>query len=120
MTATVDTICSCGDHADHEIARRRTADDKPLEFWSSGEITSRGTCLRGIGRARSKVERGKRRQAAMVIADMAWLLESREVVEAYGIALAIITKDRRGRLEFSVWRISNAVFLALSERRGFA
>jgi hypothetical protein len=112
--------CSCGETADHEIGRRTTEDGKRLEFWSSGEITSRGIAISGIGRGRSAHARRKRRRAAEVIMDCAWLLDSEEVLRAYQIALAQVTADLRsaGVDDGSIGRLSRVTMLLLHERTG--
>lgn len=42
--------CSCGEAHPHVVARRRTADDHPIEVWSDGRITDArsGAYLPGV------------------------------------------------------------------------
>jgi len=54
------TTCSCGTHEAHEVARRRTADNKGVILWSDGLVTGAiGIGIKGIGAARSAYERAK-------------------------------------------------------------
>ena len=62
--------CSCGEVADHVIARRLTADDKIVLIWSDGLVTfARGFAIPGIGRARMRHARRYDRRAAEIAAD---------------------------------------------------
>lgn len=57
-------VCSCGVKKDHVMATRKTADDKVVKLWSDGGVTSAlGTCLPGIGTAKSAFETKKNVEA---------------------------------------------------------
>ncbi len=86
-------ICSCGESAPHEVARRTTFDGQTVCLWSDGTLTAiMGLYVAGIGRKRLPMER------LWEIANEAALMTMDEVVEQFQIHHAIERRlQRRAR-----------------------
>lgn len=60
--------CGCGEKKSHEVARRRTADEKQVVLWSDGLVSgAMGFNLKGIGAPRSEFERRKALEAGWLV-----------------------------------------------------
>ncbi len=76
-------FCSCGCKETHEIARRRTADEKTVIAWSDGDVTwGMGLGIRGIGGGKSAYARGRNVKAAWALMGLVELLDSSEIPRA--------------------------------------
>lgn len=88
--------CSCGEIQDHVVARRQTIDGKTVLFWSDGVVTfAMGYGIRGVGKSRSRWDRGCDRLANSWLSEMVCLLESEELGPAVRAARKLARKVRR-------------------------
>lgn len=104
---------------DRATVSRTSFDGILVQSWNSGELTTGryGFAVRGIGRARSRHERDKRRRAAEVVANGAPLLFVAELKFAFDAALREITADLKGLVEFNAERLEGLVFRAVNRAR---
>jgi hypothetical protein len=92
-------ICSCGEAADHVIARRSTADGKHVLLWSSGELTwALGYRIRGAAHPRTPEQRTKALAAGRLVAESVGFYDADEVTSL--VLAARWAADRgKGRAE---------------------
>jgi hypothetical protein len=97
-----DMQCSCGCSEVHEVAWRRTADNKRVTFWSDGPVTGPfGFNLRGVGSAKSAWSTKRDLRAVWIVADLVGFLDFSEVGAA--------VKTARKLCEKSGWTIKAAI-----------
>lgn len=72
------------------LARRTTADGRPLELWSDGTLTSRAYALPGIGRARTPEMQALDVQAGWLVLGEAALWDLAEVAALTRRARALV------------------------------
>lgn len=70
--------CSCGDHADHVMARRKTADGIIVQIWSDGAVTC-GMNTYVVRGARAPYARRKAIEAAWLVANVVEMYDHAEL-----------------------------------------
>jgi hypothetical protein len=92
--------CSCGNNEDHVIARRRTADDKVILFWSDGGVTGMmGVDLYGRG-PRDPGRKNDYLKAAWLLAGEVELYDRTEVKRAVKVARRAIQQLSLSPVEY--------------------
>jgi hypothetical protein len=107
--------CSCGEAADHIIAKRRTSDGKTVLVWSDGVVTfGFGFRVNGAGRARQAYVRRLNVEAGWIVADVAELVTSDELPRAVELARLEVRADFRTGTAIDRARIGRRILAALS------
>jgi hypothetical protein len=137
------TTCSCGNHEDHIIARRMTADGKSVLLWSDGSLTwALGHAIRGSAHPRTTEQRNAALRAGRLVLGDVCLYDASEVsalVSAARWAAArdglpgtmrsrlsamsrpklrpqwtVLSTDARGRTTVRVWRLNRIQYPGLA------
>lgn len=133
MRASEPIACSCGNPADHIIARRATADGKHVYLWSDGSLTwALGFSIRGSARPRNAAQRHRALKAGWLVLGEVCLYDANEVTRLVQAARwaadrdnlpgtmrarlssrkqpnpewTVLQTDRDGRPTLRVWRLN--------------
>lgn len=88
------TACTCGNHEDHIIARRMTADGKSVLLWADGSLTwALGHAIRGSAHPRTDAQRAMALRAGRLVLGDVCLYDGNEVSDLVAAARWAAKRD---------------------------